>query len=198
MFSGDNEGIYRVGHHWTNNGFSVRCLKDMPQSCAPQPDQAQAGPDSADIQGASFVLQANQPSAGAGLWTILSGSAGSFSDPSMHNDTFTGVAGQTYVLEWRITTICGTSADTIILSFAAPVIQTCGVLVDTRDGQQYPTVIIGTKCWMAKNLNIGTMVNSVQGGLIVMLLITGPSRNIALPMMPTTARSMVVCMIGMR
>ncbi|MBP7849160.1 MAG: hypothetical protein KA053_02675 [Lentimicrobiaceae bacterium] len=164
MFSGDNEGIYRVGHHWTNNGFSVRCLKDMPQSCAPQPDQAQAGPDSTDIQGASFVLQANQPSAGAGLWTILSGSAGSFSDPSMHNDTFTGVAGQTYVLEWRITTICGTSADTIILSFAAPVIQTCGVLVDTRDGQQYPTVIIGTKCWMAKNLNIGTMVNSLPGG----------------------------------
>lgn len=98
-----------------------------------------------------------------GQWSILSGIAGSFADPSVHNTTFTGQAGQTYVLERRITTICGSTADTIIISFATPVIQTCGVLVDNRDGQQYPTVIIGTKCWMAKNLNIGTMVNSIPG-----------------------------------
>ena len=30
---------------------------------------------------------------------------------------------------------------------------------DERDGQEYSTVLIGEQCWMAKNLNIGTMIN---------------------------------------
>lgn len=42
---------------------------------------------------------------------------------------------------------------------------TCGnTLNDTRDGQQYPTIQIGTQCWMARNLNAGTMVNSNNTG----------------------------------
>jgi uncharacterized protein (TIGR02145 family) len=35
----------------------------------------------------------------------------------------------------------------------------CGEnLNDLRDGQSYSTVLIGTQCWMAENLNIGTML----------------------------------------
>jgi len=38
--------------------------------------------------------------------------------------------------------------------------QQCGdVLFDTRDNQNYSTVQIGSQCWMAENLNIGTMIN---------------------------------------
>lgn len=34
----------------------------------------------------------------------------------------------------------------------------CGdTLVDARDGKKYPTVQIGSQCWMQKNLNVGTM-----------------------------------------
>jgi uncharacterized protein (TIGR02145 family) len=36
----------------------------------------------------------------------------------------------------------------------------CGEgLVDLRDGKSYATVLIGTQCWMAESLNIGTMIN---------------------------------------
>ena len=41
----------------------------------------------------------------------------------------------------------------------------CGdTLTDIRDGQKYPTVQIGTQCWMKKNLNIGAFTPSVNTG----------------------------------
>ena len=43
----------------------------------------------------------------------------------------------------------------------------CGdTLLDTRDGQKYPTVLIGNDCWFKKNLNYGTMVISDSLGVI--------------------------------
>ena len=37
---------------------------------------------------------------------------------------------------------------------------TCGEpITDSRDGQTYNTVQIGDQCWMAENMNIGTMIN---------------------------------------
>lgn len=47
----------------------------------------------------------------------------------------------------------------------------CGSpLLDERDGKSYNTIKIGTQCWMAENLNIGTMVqgttNQLENGII--------------------------------
>ena len=39
----------------------------------------------------------------------------------------------------------------------------CGdTLPDKRNGKKYPTVQIGTQCWMAKNMNIGTRIDGVN------------------------------------
>ena len=39
----------------------------------------------------------------------------------------------------------------------------CGTtLTDYRDNQTYPTVLIGTQCWMAKNMNIGTRIDGMN------------------------------------
>jgi uncharacterized protein (TIGR02145 family) len=39
----------------------------------------------------------------------------------------------------------------------------CGeVVLDTRDGQSYNTVKIGTQCWMAKDMNIGTRIDGLN------------------------------------
>jgi len=41
--------------------------------------------------------------------------------------------------------------------------QACGdTLVDDRDGQKYTSVLIGTQCWMAENLNIGIRIDGAN------------------------------------
>lgn len=43
----------------------------------------------------------------------------------------------------------------------------CGQdIYDSRDGQTYGTVLIGSQCWMSENLNIGTKINSSGPGYL--------------------------------
>ncbi len=146
-------------------GNAVRCIKDEgSQPCAPQPDQADAGTDQLNVAIDSVILAANDPVNGTGQWTILSGTGGTFTNDTIYNTVFHGTAGETYQLEWSITTICGSTSDTVEVSFLNIGSFTCGqTLYDTRDSQTYGTIEINNQCWMTENLNYGNYVTSTQG-----------------------------------
>jgi uncharacterized protein (TIGR02145 family) len=143
---------------------AINGILNTPVPCSP-PDIADAGPDSLNINGVNYDLMGNVPINGLGTWSIVSGFGGHISHASLPSTLFTGLQGAAYTLVWAITNPCGTSTDTLQISFAAGPFACGGLLSDSRDGQQYPTVQIGTRCWMARNLNIGAYVYSYYTGI---------------------------------
>ncbi len=84
---------------------------------AEAPTAAYAGSDQLNQQDTTINLAANTAINGSGLWTVVRGTGGSFSNPASANSTFTGISGNAYVLSWTITGDCSTSSDTINVSF---------------------------------------------------------------------------------
>ena len=83
------------------------------------PTMADAGNDTIVGGGATSVnLYANTPGTGDGLWTILSGDGGTLDDAANPATLFTGITGETYTLEWAISTVCDISSDTMSVIFA--------------------------------------------------------------------------------
>jgi uncharacterized protein (TIGR02145 family) len=137
---------YYDGFHW----FEVN------GTCLPQPTQPDAGPDQNNITAATTTIQANTPSSGTGVWIIKSGVGGYISDPNNPATLFSGLPGTSYTLSWIISNSCGSLSDDVIINFAA---FTCGLTFkDIRDNIVYRSVLIGTQCWMAENINIGTRI----------------------------------------
>jgi len=155
---------YDQVHRTTNIkswGFSVRCLKtnfppDVPSNPSPEDGAIEISVDT------NLTWSCNDPENDSltyyvyfGTDTIPSllseGIPDPFYDPGiMHN-------GTTYF--WKIVAHDdhGNSTESPVWNFKTKFI--CGdSLFDVRDNQLYKTVLIGYQCWMAENLNIGTMI----------------------------------------
>lgn len=79
---------------------------------------AVAGDDSLHLDHTTTTLNANAPAQGStGTWTIIKGTGGSVSDINVANTTFTGANNNSYTLVWKLSNPCGSSTDTVKISF---------------------------------------------------------------------------------
>jgi len=105
------------------------------------------------------------PAAGeGGVWRIISGIGGYFENANKPDTRFYGTDGKSYLLRWTILNVCDSSTDETNISFL-PFPSCPGVPSFIYGGQNYNTVQIGSQCWMKENLNIGTMVMSMNTGI---------------------------------
>lgn len=122
------------------------------------PTAPNAGPDQLNLPGNGTQLQANTPVTGTGQWSIVSGEDGAIENPSAPVSLFTGKSGETYILRWSIFNDYCTLTDEVTIGFQP---WQCGQkFTDFRDEREYNTKQIGTQCWMAQNLNVGTQIIS--------------------------------------
>jgi uncharacterized protein (TIGR02145 family) len=108
------------------------------------------------------TLSGSTPVFGTGQWTIISGVGGVIANPSSPTSSFSGLANSSYTLRWTIPTGCATSSDDVNITFTTSAFNCGTVLTDFRDGKTYNTVLIGTQCWMTKNINIGARIDGIN------------------------------------
>ena len=106
------------------------------------------------INAAAFKLKGGVPIGGVYSGPGVNSGTGVFTPSSA------GIGTKTIVYFYQNSFSCANSKSKTIIVQAAPSFNCGQNLTDIRDNKVYPTVQIGTQCWMRKNLNYGT---SVQG-----------------------------------
>ena len=150
-------------------GFSVRCVKDASvANLPPNPPSDPNPPDNATSQPVTIQLSwsCTDPENDPLTYDVFFGTV----DPPAlvltgQSDTIYDPGTLDYDVQyfWKIVAHDdhGNNTEGPVWSFTTEAfVWACGeTIIDTRDGQVYNTVEIGGQCWMAENLNIGTMIN---------------------------------------
>ncbi len=78
------------------------------------------------------------------------------------NPATAGVGPHTITYSYTNVNGCINTASRVITVLNPGVFSCGGNLKDVRDNKLYETVLIGSQCWMAENLNYGTVIGSTQ------------------------------------
>jgi hypothetical protein len=81
--------------------FASLLLASCKEDCDPA-STANAGPDQTLNGIMNTTLDAEEPTSGHGVWTIVSGNGGNISSTTTATSGFTGVLGVVYVLKWTV------------------------------------------------------------------------------------------------
>ena len=91
---------------------------------------------------------------------------GTYSGPGVSVNIFNpanaGVGTKTITYSYTNAALCSASKTKTIIVQVVPAFSCGNNLTDIRDGKSYPTVQIGSQCWMATNLNYGIRVPSTE------------------------------------
>jgi len=144
------------GDAWTNL-IGGAALGSIPG--APTIGTATAGDGQASV---SFTAPAFDGGSAITSYTATStpGSfTGTMTQAGSGTITVTGLTnGTAYTFTVKATNANGTGASSAVSNAVTPAFACGSSFTDIRDSKVYTTVQIGTQCWMAQNLNVGTMI----------------------------------------
>jgi len=164
--------IYDETERWNISkqqfGHSVRCILDYTNQPPSEPSNPSPEDGSIDI-GIDTTLSwtCTDPDGNDLFFNIYFGTdpnppfvQGSLTDSSYSPGTLT--INSTYYWMVVVYDSYGDSAVSNTWSFTTRSFACGDQLVDIRDGKSYGTVEIGTQCWMAENINIGTRIDGIN------------------------------------
>ncbi len=164
------DGIYR-DNAGSDQGYSVRCLKDEQNQPPTQPENPVPADNEIEVSlYTSLSWTCNDPENDPITYDIYFGT----SNPPLlvttgqSNETYNpGTLNLNTIYYWQIIAHDDNANQTVgsvwnFTSIAANPFQCGDQLIDTRDSQTYNTIQIGTQCWMAENLNVGTRIDGVN------------------------------------
>jgi autotransporter-associated beta strand protein len=110
-------GTYKLTGFKYNNGNSTGVIDNTSLTTYDVPTTASAGSIQALCGTTTTTLNANTPTIGTGLWSIVSGNGGTVISPSNPTSQFNGLLNTSYVLKWTISNGTCTSSTTTTVSF---------------------------------------------------------------------------------
>jgi uncharacterized protein (TIGR02145 family) len=167
--------IANTSYSYYSYGLSVRCIKSNEPPSSPSSPQPSNGAINQPIN-TTLSWSCNDPENDPLTYDVYFGTS---NPPALvvsgqTNATYNpGALNYSTPYFWKIVAHDDKGNTTIgsVWSFTAEnFVWSCGdTIIDARDNQIYNTVQIGTQCWMAENLNFGTIIqgNTEQGNNLI-------------------------------